>query len=108
MVLLFFYKNVINIELIKMINNFEINDGYVLVESYDNENNILKISNSSIHNNTILYGKIVKIDMKIEDVIEKINKIQELKFENKTTKYSLTTIWANTKYGNTCKTYIIY
>lgn len=109
MVLLFFYKNFTNTELIKMINNnFEINDGYVLVESYDNENNILKISNTSRHNNTLLYGKIVNFDMKLEDVIEKINKIQECRFKNKTTSYSLTTIWANNKFGNTCKTYIIY
>ena len=46
MVLFFFYKNMSNIELIKKINSiFTINDGYVLIENY--EDNILTINNNN-------------------------------------------------------------
>jgi glycine cleavage system H lipoate-binding protein len=48
MVLFFFYKKLNNIELIKKINNiFSINDGYILVENYNYEDNILTINNDS-------------------------------------------------------------
>jgi hypothetical protein len=40
----FFYKNLLNVELIKKINgNFTIDDGYIIIQSYDSENNILCI-----------------------------------------------------------------
>jgi hypothetical protein len=63
-----------SIELIKKINNnFEINDGYIIVKKYDKENNILHISDNVIDNNNLLYGKIVNFDMKLNDIIDKIN-----------------------------------
>jgi hypothetical protein len=98
-----------NIELIKKINNiFEISDGYIIVENYDKENNILLISENAINNNKLLYGKIVKFDMKLNDIIDKINNIEECKFKNKTINYTLDTIWSNKSSGGTYKAYIIY
>jgi len=109
MVTFFFYNNLMNIELVKKINNiFEINDGYIIVENYDKENNILKISEITINNNKLLYGKIVNFDMKVNDVIDKINTIEECRFKNKTTNYTLETIWTNKSSGGTHKAYIIY
>ena len=108
MVLFFFYDKLTNIELIKKINErFEISDGYVLINRYDNINNILEISDNSINNMNILHGKIVSFNMNIEDIIIKINEIEECKFKNKL-KYTMNTIWANKKSGSTCKTHIIY
>jgi hypothetical protein len=105
----FFYKNLTNVNLIQKINNtFEIFDGYVLVHSYDENNNILNISDNPTENNTLLYGKIVYFKMTLNDVIKKIDNIDECKFKNKNTKYTLTTIWASKKYGGTNKAYIIY
>ena len=45
--------------------------------------------------------------MSIDDVIKKINDIEECKIENKI-KYILETIWTNKKYGGTYSAYIIY
>jgi len=123
MVTFFFYNNLINTDLIKKINNqFEIQEGYILINNYDRENNILEINNKSHNNkshnnkspnnkspnNKVLYGKIVNFNtMKLEDVIKKINEIEECKIENKT-KYNLETIWTNKTFGGTYKAYIIY
>ena len=109
MVLLFFYKNLTNTELIKKINiNFEIMDGYVTIQKYDTENNILEISDNNIDNNVILYGKIVKFNMKINDIITKINEIEECKIKNTDTKYILSTIYVNKIFGGSCEAYILY
>lgn len=108
MVLFFFYDKLSNTELIKKISeSFEITDGYILIDSYDSFNNILEISNDSLNNKTLLHGKIVNFNMKMEDIVSKINEIQECKFKNKT-KYTMETILANRKYGGTCYAYIIY
>ena len=109
MVLFFFYANFTNIELLKKINNtFEINDGYIIIESYDKENNVLKINNKIINNNTFLYGKLVNFNMNLEDIIQKINEIPDCKFVNKTSKYILDTIYATKMTGGIYKAYIIY
>jgi len=104
----FFYNKLTNVELLKKINNnFEIYDGYIIVKDYDSENNILEISKKSLNNNKLLYGKIVKFNMRLDDIISKINEIEECKLENKI-KYTLDTIWANKTFGGTYKAYIIY
>ena len=108
MVIFFFYNKLTNIELIKKINiNFEICDGYAIIQNYDIENNILEISDKSSNNNTLLYGKIVNFNMNIYDIIKKINEIDDCKLENKI-KYSLEEIWTNKTFGGTYKAYIIY
>jgi len=45
--------------------------------------------------------------MTLDDIISKINEIEECKLENKI-KYTLDTIWANKTFGGTYKAYIIY
>jgi len=100
MVAFFFHNKLSNSELLKKITpNFDIIDGYILIENYDAENDILTISDNSKNNNTILYGKIVKFsNMKLEVILEKLGYNEECK---------LNTIWANKKFGGVCKTYII-
>ena len=108
MVRFFFYNKLTNIELINKINNnFEIYDGYIIIQNYDSENNLLKISDKSLNNNNILYGKIVDFNMKIDDIIKKINEIDECKLENKI-KYTVEEIWTNKTFGEKYKAYIIY
>lgn len=108
MSLFFFYNKLTNIELIKKISkNFEIIDGYVLVDKYDESNNIIQINNTK-NNDVILNGKIVNfLNMKIENIIIKINELEELKDYNRI-KYTMETIWATKINGGVCKTYIIY
>ena len=107
MVTFFFYNKLTNEELLKKINiHFKINDGYVLIQNYDSQNNILEISDKSINNNTVLHGKIVIFDMTLEDVIKQINEIEDCKF--KKPKYTLETIWPNDVFGSVTHAYIIY
>jgi len=108
MVKFFFYNKLTNLGLMKKINiNFDIYVGYIIIEKYDIENNMLEISDKSSNNNTLLYGKIVNFNMTIYDIIKKINEIDECKLENKI-KYSLEQIWTNKTFGGTYKAYIIY
>jgi hypothetical protein len=108
MVKFFFYNKLTNIEIIKKINdNFEIYDGYILIQNYDSENNILEINDKKLLNNKLLYGKIVDFDMNISDIINKIEDIDDCKFKNKI-KYTLEQIWTNKTFGGTYKAYIIY
>jgi hypothetical protein len=104
MAIFFFYNKLTNIELIKRINNnFEIYDGYIIIQNYDIENNVLEISDKSLNNDKLLYGKIVNFNMTINDVLQKINEIEECKLKNK-----LQEIWTNKTFGGTYKAYIIY
>lgn len=108
MVRFFFYNKLTNVELIKKINkNFEIYDGFIMIQNYDSENNLLEISDKSLNNNKLLYGKIVNFNMKLYDIIKKINEINECKLENKI-KYSLEQICTNKTFGGTYNAYIIY
>ena len=108
MVKFFFYNKLIDLELIKKINiNFEICDGYIIIQNYDIENNLLEISDKFSKNNKLLYGKIVNFNMKLDDIIKKINEIDECKLEKKI-KYSLEEVWTNKTFGGSYKAYIIY
>ena len=60
-----------------------------------------------MNNNKTLPGKIVTFNMTVDDIIKKINEIEEIKSNGKT-KEIVTTIWANKPLGGKCKTYIIY
>ena len=105
----FFYKNLSNVELLKKINgNFTIDAGYIIIQSYDSENNILCIDNNRENNNKILYGKIVTFNMKLQDILEKINEIEECKFVNKNSNYILDTIFVSKTTGEVYKAHIIY
>ena len=55
MISFFFYNKLTNIELIKKINNnFKIYDGYITIQNYDNENNLLEIDDKSTNNKLLL------------------------------------------------------
>jgi predicted transcriptional regulator len=108
MVLFFFYKNLSNIDLIKKINNsFTINDGYILIENYNYEDNILTINNNSAKNNIILHGKIVNFNDILEDVLLKINRLDFFNKES-SNKFTLDNIWVTKNNGYLYKAYIIY
>ena len=105
----FFYNKLINEELINKINPyFQICDGYILVTHYDKENNVLEINGNTSNNNKVLHGKIVNFNMKLEDILNKLNQLEDIRFKNKNDKYTLDTIWASKMKGGICKTYIIY
>ena len=102
MVLFFFY----NTDLIKIKNiNFESNAGYILIQSYNKDDDILVISDKSINNKLLLYGKIVKFNMSLEDVLQQINTINDCTC---TIKKTVDTIWATKFIGGVFQTYIIY
>jgi hypothetical protein len=108
MVRFFFYNKLTNVELIEKISNkFEIYDGYIIIQNYDIENDNLEISKKSLNNNKLLYGKIVDFNMNLDNIIKKINEIEDCKFKNKI-KYLLEEIWTNKTFGGTYKAYIIY
>ena len=109
MVLFFFYKNLTDKALIKNINvKYDISDGYALIEKYDTNNDNVIISNKPKNNNNILCGKIVDFNMKLEDIMYKINEIKECKLKNETS-YTMETIWVSKiKNGGVYKAYIIY
>lgn len=107
MISFFFYNKLTNIELIKKINNnFKIDDGYILIQNYNSENNLLEIDDK-LTNNKLLYGKIVDFNMTLYDIIKKINEIEECKLKNRI-KYTLKTIWVNKTFGENYETYIIF
>ena len=111
MVLFFFYDKFINIELLNKINdNFDMADGYIIIQNYDSDNNILEISDEPVNNNKILYGKIVSFDAKLDFVVSKMNHIEEFKFKNdsRDAKYKLDAVWVNKKLGGVYKAFIIY
>ena len=104
MVNFFFYKKLTDIKLINNINSeFEIDDETILVQKYDNENNILEISDNIENNTFLLHGKIVTFNMNFEDVIKKINEMKEIINENNQELFNVKKIIVNNK-----ETYIIY
>ncbi len=104
MINFFFYKKLTDTKLINNINtDFEIDEGTILVQKYDTENNILEISDNIENNTFLLNGKIVTFNMKFEDVIKKINEMKEIINENNQQQFNLKKIIVKNK-----ETYIIY
>ena len=119
MVLFFFYDKLVNPKIIQQINTkYEISDGYTLIYSYDKENNSIQFSNEIIHNTVLLHGKVVDFDMTLQEIIEKINAIEEITMwkenekekekekENNQYKYKLYNVLVNTIKNGFCKAYI--
>jgi len=105
MIKFFFYDKLTNIELIKKISDdFIIYDGYVMIQ---NKDDLLENIGNKIINNNLLYGKIVKFNMNLLEVLQKINKICECRDKiNK--KYTINTIIANKNVDEKYQSYIIY
>jgi len=93
MISFFFYNKLKNPELINKIQkDVVITDGYIKCKE--------------INDNEILYGKIVDFTLNLEDIIKKINIIEECK-TNKT-KYTLKKVIGYTMTESTRELYIIY
>jgi hypothetical protein len=108
MVYFFFYNKLTNIELIKRINEkFEWIEGSIYIKNYSKEPHLLELDDIYIENNKIqLNGIIVNFNMCLEDIIFKINQIEECKLNK--CKYSLSKVLAFNKLGGTFISYIIY
>ena len=109
MTTLFFYKYLTNIELIKKINdNFKIDDGYIFAKKYDEKSNILILGEDSELKTTKIDGKIVTFNMKLKDILDKINSIEECRITNNYCNYTVENISVNQSDGKICDAYIIY
>lgn len=111
MVYFFFYDKFINVELLSKIHEkFDMFDGYIIIQNYDSDNNILEINDDPINNNKFLYGKIIHFEEKLDFVVSKMKYIEEFKFKNinKNIKYKLDAVWVNKKLGGVYKAFIIY
>jgi hypothetical protein len=98
MISFFFYNKLKNQELINKIQkDVVIIDGYIKCK---------EINDNEINDNEILYGKIVDFTLNLEDIIKKINIIEECK-TNKT-KYTLKKVIGYTMTESTRELYIIY
>jgi hypothetical protein len=74
----FFYNNFKNTKLIdKISTNYIITDGFINIKSYIN--NILDLNGSDEQ----LYGKIVYFNINVEYILEKINKLYNLKYRDR-------------------------
>ena len=93
MISFFFYNKLKNPELI-----YKIQKNVVITEGY--------IKCKEINDNEILYGKIVDFTLNLEDIIKKINSIEECKTTK--TKYTLKKIIGYTMTDSTRELYIIY
>ena len=93
MEIFFFYKYLTDENLINKINNnYEIQDGYVIINKNENE--------TDCNNCTLLYGKIVFFNMTIDNILKKINTIEECKRGSNNRKYTIERITAYTNSGN--------
>ena len=93
MISFFFYNKLKNPELI-----YKIQKNVVITEGY--------IKCKEINDDEILYGKIVDFTLNLEDVIKKINTIEECKTTK--TKYTLKKVVGYTITDSTRELYIIY
>jgi hypothetical protein len=96
----FFYDNFKNTQLIDLISlNYTICDGYIYIKNFDN--NIIDINGT----NKQLFGKIVYFDLEVYQILEKINKIQNI---NTNHKYLIKKIDVNKSNDSIESAYIIY
>lgn len=81
----FFYRQLKNENLLNLISNYyTIQDAFILVNAYDETNNIIKIEESSNLNNKILKGKYVTFPLySYYEILDKIGAIEEIKNINK-------------------------
>jgi len=93
MISFFFYNKLKNPELI-----YKIQKNVVITEGY--------IKCKEINDDEILYGKIVDFTLNLEDIIKKINTIEECKTTK--TKYTLKKVIGYTMTESTRELYIIY
>ena len=103
MIKIFLYGNLTKINFND--ENYETCDAYIIIKKYDIENNILEIDNKNNENNMLLHGKIANFNMKIDDLIKKINNTE---YNYHLSKGNINFIYANKMSGGVYKTYILY
>jgi hypothetical protein len=93
MIYFFFYNHLFNLDLINKLSPFyTIEEGFVLINNFNKENDILVIDDNSINNNIKLKGKFVSFPMSsLSNIIDKLSKINEIKYKNRES-YKLKTI----------------
>ena len=111
MVYLFFYNKLKDVEMINKISiNNEIKDGYIYVTKYDIEKNCLLLGNPSFRNE-IVRGKIVLFHLTFEQILERLNNMQQIRIPNKE-KYNVelvdVIVYKNTNDIIKEKAYILY
>jgi hypothetical protein len=97
MIQFFFYNDFSFIK--QQIPFLTITDGYILVESYDVNENKIQINKCNKQNNVLLLGKIITFNDSLDNLMNIINNQM-----NVTCQY--TTIWANKRSGGTCLTHL--
>ena len=108
MISFFFYNKLTNPDLISQINPvYEINDGFINVKIHNANDNSIEIDDDPANNSIQLSGKIVKFDMRISAIIQKIHELEEIHSDNRT-KYTLKSILATNNLGETQETNVIF
>ena len=105
---IFFYNKLNNIAMINKISSINIiKDGYIFITEYDKDTNTIVLGDKSYEKKNLLCGKLVSFNMTLEQVVEKISGLDEVKFPNRE-KYTIETIHVQTYSSGTYKAYIIY
>lgn len=115
MINIFFYNKLKEVEMIyKISRNVVIRDGYTIVKKYDIKTNTL-VMGDTFSRSEMLQGKIVSFQLTWEQIMDKLNNIDEIRIPFKP-KYNMEIIdvIVNTNENNKCvhfskeKAYIIY
>ena len=104
----FFYNNLLDINLLNQISeNIKIIPSYILVDSYNKENNLLIISNKESSNKQILRGILVQFDITLSEILKGMNELYQKKYNNKQM-YNLDIVDVNIYKDDKTIAYIIY
>jgi hypothetical protein len=111
MVYFFFYNYLTNIDIIKKVNSFYIiHNAYTYIHSFDKSKNnliLLELSNDLSSENIKLPGLLVYFEMSLESVLNRLAKIDEIKYKDRN-RYKLDTIIVTLENSTLQKCYIIY
>ena len=103
----FFYNYLLNIELIKLIDEiFIIKDGYINIKSFNREKDELIIQDKE--NNEILNGKLVIFPtLTLKEVVDQLYKLDNIKYKNQSF-YKIEKIKVNIDDNYELEAYIVY
>lgn len=99
----FFYNNLKDINIINKVESDNIiNDGYITIEKYCKEHDILILGYK--HQ---LAGKFVSFNSSLQDILDKLNQIPNIRYENKS-RYKMQIVDVYTNSLDSYKAYVIY
>jgi hypothetical protein len=104
----FFYNYLLNIELIKLIDEiFIIKDGYINIKSFDREKDELIIKDDK-ENKEILKGKLVLFPtLTLKEIVDQLYKLDNIKYKNRSI-YKIEKIKVHIDDKDELEAYIIY